>query len=80
MSKVTTIQGRPVEPWVPEMIDSCVLMVTTWVFLSTWANCDTFSKAPGTFILEVRVFHQVMLAGLQLSFIHVKAELDGYTV
>ena len=33
MSKVPTIQERPVEPWFPGMMDSSVLMVATRVFL-----------------------------------------------
>lgn len=58
------------------------LFVTTWVFLSTWANRDAFSKATGTFFFffEVRVFHQVVLAELQPVSIHVRAELDGHMV
>lgn len=68
------------EPWIPGRGGSCALIVTTWVFLSTWANRDAFSKAAGTCFLEVRVFHQVLLAEFQLVPIHVRAELDGHMV
>lgn len=77
MSKVPPVEERPVEPkdarqW-RRWAESCA-MVTTWVFLSIWANGDAFSKAPGTCFWKSRVFHQVVLARLQLVSIHVRAE------
>lgn len=84
MSKVPPVEDRPVEPrdarqW-GRWAESCVIVVTTWLFLSTWANGDAFSKAPGTCFYKSRVFHQVVLARLQLVSIHARAELAGHMV
>lgn len=50
-------------------------MLATYGPFSTWAKCDAFKKHQ-EYLLEVRIFHPVALAGFQIVSIHLAVELD----